>query len=346
MPPAQASIAGKHAEDYVRQNPGMPARKMARHLYHTEPKLFRNVEHARAMVRQILGVHGRKSRKYKSGPRKQMHRAPRQAGEIPLSVLPNGLTQVEAPLQISGPIKIGIISDLHIPFHHRESIEEAIRQFEKGGCNGIYINGDYVDAYESSDFQKDPRVRCMQSEIDIGHAFMKWLADRFQYRWWKFGNHEERVARRIAENTPELVGLTLPSGGAAATLEAFMESEQLGFITVDGRRECKMGKLAVWHGHELPRGLATPVNPARGLFLRTIDTALMGHGHRNSFHAEPSGTSGNIIGCWSIGCLCDTRPHYAVVNKWNHGAAMVTIDADGSFEVESFRIRHGKRQST
>jgi hypothetical protein len=40
------------------------------------------------------------------------------------------------------------------------------------------------------------------------------------------------------------------------------------------------------------------------------------------------------------------RPAYARLNKWNQGAAIVTVHADRSFDVENFRIQAGRvRQS-
>ena len=46
--------------------------------------------------------------------------------------------------------------------------------------------------------------------------------------------------------------------------------------------------------------------------------------------------------CFSTGCLCDLRPAYAVLNKWNHGAALVDVHAGGEFDVQNFRIADGK----
>jgi hypothetical protein len=50
--------------------------------------------------------------------------------------------------------------------------------------------------------------------------------------------------------------------------------------------------------------------------------------------------------CFSTGCLCDMRPAYAVLNKWNHGFAIVHVHSDRSFDVSNMRITSGKvRQS-
>jgi hypothetical protein len=46
------------------------------------------------------------------------------------------------------------------------------------------------------------------------------------------------------------------------------------------------GELPVLHGHEKGKGISSPVNQARGAFLRLLHTVLEGHGHRTSGHAE------------------------------------------------------------
>jgi hypothetical protein len=43
-----------------------------------------------------------------------------------------------------------------------------------------------------------------------------------------------------------------------------------------------------------------------------------------------------------VGCLCDLSPDYAIVNRWNHGFAIVDIDEDGSFEVHNHKIIDGR----
>jgi hypothetical protein len=46
--------------------------------------------------------------------------------------------------------------------------------------------------------------------------------------------------------------------------------------------------------------------------------------------------------CFSTGCLCDLRPPYAVLNKWNHGFALVQVKAGREFDVQNCRIVSGK----
>ena len=101
-----------------------------------------------------------------------------------------------------------------------------------------------------------------------------------------------------------------------------------------------LGGLAVFHGHELPMG-ASAVNPARGLYLKTGATVLIGHGHRSSQHTQYTWDKREIA-CWSCGALCDLNPEYARINAWNSGAAFVDVSASGEFDVTNFRIVAGK----
>ena len=83
------------------------------------------------------------------------------------------------------------------------------------------------------------------------------------------------------------------------------------------------------------------MNQARGAFLRLNHTVLEGHGHRTSTHSEPDMFGAERV-CFSTGCLCDLRPAYAVLNKWNHGFAVVTVHDGGEFDVQNLRVAAGR----
>jgi hypothetical protein len=95
----------------------------------------------------------------------------------------------------------------------------------------------------------------------------------------------------------------------------------------------------VFHGDELPRGMASPVNPARGAFLRTLSSLLHSHLHRTSEHTERT-MDDRIITCRTTGALCGLYPEYARINKWDHGFATVVVSEDGNYECELKRIIH------
>jgi hypothetical protein len=60
------------------------------------------------------------------------------------------------------------------------------------------------------------------------------------------------------------------------------------------------------------------------------------HFHQTSEHTEPT-ISGEIITCWSVGCLCNLHPEYMPLNKWNHGFAEI-YNEDGFFNVKNRKI--------
>ena len=101
-----------------------------------------------------------------------------------------------------------------------------------------------------------------------------------------------------------------------------------------------MGRLPFTHGHEFLNKASNPVNAARGLFLKTLSSAATGHYHQSSYHSETD-INGKLMSWWSMGCLAQLHPEYALLNKWNHGFA--TIETEGlDFELENMKIYKGK----
>jgi hypothetical protein len=90
------------------------------------------------------------------------------------------------------------------------------------------------------------------------------------------------------------------------------------------------------------RGFGAPVNAARGLFLKVKQSAIVGHTHRISEHSETT-LSGELITCWSTGCLSELSPDYnPVSNNYSHGFAHIQTKTDGNYSVKNFRILKGK----
>jgi hypothetical protein len=48
--------------------------------------------------------------------------------------------------------------------------------------------------------------------------------------------------------------------------------------------------------------------------------------------------------CYSTGCLCDLSPKYRpfAFTKWKHGAAIVEVNPDKTFQVFNFEIKEGQ----
>lgn len=321
------------AQRIVTEYPDHSARGLARMLVERTNQAL-TLEQARNRIRTILGVKGRHLRKYATAPRPA-----RQAGEV--RRMPASMAEPWVPHDLGVVGRVGILSDIHVPYHDEVAVRAAVEHLGEAGVAAILLNGDTCDFYSISRWQKDPSKRDFKGELEACREFAAWLREQFPGIpiVLKAGNHEERWTHYIWQHAPEL------SSDRLTSLVSWLHIDQHGIDYVDDQRPVMVGKLPVLHGHELPKGLAAPVNVARGAFLRTLSTVLVGHSHRSSGHAE-SDMWHNEIFTWSTGCLCDLTPEYARINRWNHGGAIVTVEADGEFSVENFRISAGKvRQS-
>jgi predicted phosphodiesterase len=320
----------------VEAHPDAPARTLARRIVE-ETNGALTLEQARTRVRSALGLCGAAKRKEASS--KNLHREPRPAGtryEMPKS---QARPWTVFDLGVVG--NVGILSDIHVPYHDEATVYAAIDCLQGQKIDALLLNGDWVDFYSISRHERNPKYRNFKGELDAGRAFLIWVRQEFPdiRIVAKLGNHEERWDRWLWEHAPEI------SDDPIMGIDNWFGFNNLGIELVKDKRIITLGKLPVLNGHEKGNGISSPVNQARGAFMRLHHTVLEGHGHRTSVHAEPN-MFGEETVCFSTGCLCDMRPEYAVLNKWNQGFAHVKVHADGQFDVTNLRIHAGKvRQS-
>jgi hypothetical protein len=125
-------------------------------------------------------------------------------------------------------------------------------------------------------------------------------------------------------------------------LEERLQLNEQKVTLLDDKVLVKAGKLSITHGHHIFKGIFVPVSPARGAFLRAKQSVIVGHLHRGSFHPETD-LDGNVIGCWSTGCLCELKPTYSpMVSNSQHGFAHILVEPSGDFTVKNYQIINGK----
>ena len=314
------------AKRLCRKFPDAPARTLAKRLV-KESNGAITVEQARGRIRKQFGVNGNYNRKTVKSP---TVRAPRKAGEV---TLPPSSAEPWTPHRLAVTGRVGILSDVHVPYHSEVAVNAAVAYLKAQEPAALLLNGDIADFYAISRYMKDPTQRDFKGELEAVRQFIAWIRQEFPAIpiVYKLGNHEERFQHWLWEHAPEICD------DHRMSLCAWLEFEKHGITMVDDQRPIMLGKLPVLHGHELPKGMAAPVNVARGAFLRTLSTVLVGHSHKTSNHAE-SDMWHHETGCWSTGCLCDLRPDYARINRWNWGFAMVTVYDRGAFDVQNFRV--------
>jgi predicted phosphodiesterase len=230
-----------------------------------------------------------------------------------------------------------VLSDVHMPFHDKRTVELAVERAVELKAHGVLLNGDILDCHELSRWEKSPDDPRIKSEIEMGKELLAWLRGKLPRAKivWKDGNHEERLHAYLLANARALYGL------AAVSWPSLLEFAKRRVHYVSDRRIVRLGELNVIHGHEYRPNITAPVNPARGLFLRAKNVALCGHFHQTSEHHEPTIT-GKAQGAWSTGCACNLAPRYMPLNKWNHGFAMVYLRRGGRFEVRNHRVLDGQ----
>lgn len=328
------ALVGKVVKSYLRKFPDSPSRTLAKLMFKENPALFTSEDTARKRVRYYRGQNGTAQRQAIAD-----RTFFKEAGSrCPFEDIPEGMTDFKdwTPFRIEGE-RILFLSDVHVPYHDKTALTLALKYGVEQNVDTIFLNGDFLDFYALSFFEKDPRKRDFGHEVDTARKVFGIIRNAFPKAkiYFKLGNHEERYERWMRVKAPELLGVK------DFELTSVLGLSDLCVTLVPGKRICKMGKLFAIHGHELSKGIAAPVNPARGFYLKAKESVIGGHHHQSSQHSEKT-VGDTIISAWSVGCLCDLHPEYAPVNNWCLGFALIRVEADGSFQVENKKVLNGR----
>lgn len=324
-------------KQYIDQFPNLPNRTLASLMFTREEGLFSNIENARDRVRYYKGAHG--SKDLKSAMKEKHTDKPNHSSILEGLAKLKILSQAEemSPV-VLGQGKYLILSDIHLPFHEEEALSAALNYGVDNTPDCIILNGDILDCYDVSRFSKEIRRPKISEELEMGRNFLQYLRELFptQPIYYKFGNHEERMRAYILRNARELADLE------DVSLETLLRLHDYKIIPVN-REMIRLGKLTVLHGHELGESVFSPVNPARGFFLKAKASTIVGHYHQVSHHSE-NNLHGEQVGVWSMGSLCNLSPEYRpyAFTKWSNGFAYVIVNEDLSFSVDNFKIIQGQ----
>jgi len=230
--------------------------------------------------------------------------------------------------------KIGILSDIHFPYHDLAALTCAIKHLKDQKIDCLYLAGDCFDFYAISRFERDPDKRDFKKEVEMNRDFLQKLRDIFRDIpiYFKLGNHENRYARALNNDAEEFAQLH------DLQFDIFFRLDKLNIIMIEDWRGMEMGDLLVLHGHELYSGGG--VNPSQNLFNKTICNTLIGHVHRTSNTQKKTGFK-EFINTYSIGCLTILSPKYMPFSMHNHGFAVVEIE-NGKSKVHNIQIKDGK----
>lgn len=322
-------IKGKIVKDFIAKNPDMPYKQMARILYKKNPEMWFSAESTRRLIRYHVGSAGSQSR---ASLPKDFIMPPKRT--VTYGMPKSDCNKREVFNIPSGVRRLGILSDIHLPYHDEVALSVAVAYLKEAKIDALLLNGDTMDFYGMSTHEKDPRKRRFKAEIDCFKEFIEWIKQELDVPiYFKVGNHEYRYERWMMLKAPELLDI-----------DSFKFSEVLqfgkhGIIEIGSSTRIKAGKFSIYHGHEF-KG-SGGVNPARWLSLKAKISSAVGHFHKASEHVWRD--SDDVTrACYSFGCLCDMSPEYLPENEWTQGFAILHLDKNGDYVMNNKKIINGK----
>ncbi len=335
----ETTLKGEIVKDYLQRFPKTKKNTLARIIYKENQEVFKDKESVRDIIRYYRGKKGIETRTncadktFYEDKNKNSRGFEKLSPKLP--EMPEGLATLEDwQIEIiTGDYKILVLSDVHIPFHSKKHFEMAIERGIKNDVDFVLLNGDFLDFYGLSRWEKDPRIRNFMDERVMMVAGLNYIRSRFPKARivFKEGNHEERYECYMATKAAEIFGIE------DFEFEKVFRLNDFGIEYVKNKRPIKLNELFILHGHEYKFNISNPVNPARGLYMRTKVNSMCGHFHQSSNHSE-SNLEGKYITTWSIGHLGDPHPKYMPLNKWNWGFAEIETCGDRSFQVHNYKI--------
>jgi predicted phosphodiesterase len=331
------TLKGQIVNEYLAKFPNTPHSTLAKKIYKENVETFKNEDSVRSIIRYYTGNHGERHRKYAKEHKTEKAERANNLGVPNPFYLPEEDNEPFEPFVLPGGKTYAILSDVHFPYQDNQALTTSLTFMSKmDKLNGIVLNGDILDFYQLSRYEKDPKARRFSQELEIGRQFLAMLNKEFDVPiYYKIGNHEERYEAYLRIKAPELLDIE------DFRLDVLLRFGEHNCHLITDKRPIKAGKLNIMHGHEFGRSVFSPVNPARGYYMRAKANVICGHNHQTSEHTEPD-MNGKVTTTWSMGALCNLRPAYMPYNKWNHGFAEVEIDKDGGFYLNNYRIVNGK----
>jgi hypothetical protein len=184
------------ARQLVRRHPTHPARSLARRLVE-EANGAITLEQARYRIRAQFGQSGKRGKP-------AAKRAARKPGQG--VAMPPSKAEKWEPYVLETTGIVGILSDIHVPFHSEVALQAAVGHFKTVGIDALILNGDTCDFYAISRWIKDPKKRDFRGEITAATQLLAWLRQEFPGVpiIFKAGNHEERWKHWLWQHAPEI----------------------------------------------------------------------------------------------------------------------------------------------
>lgn len=233
--------------------------------------------------------------------------------------------------RVANTINIVVLGDLHFPFHSRQCIALVLYFLNWLKPEVLILNGDIVDFYALSRFDRDPnRITKLQEELDETLYFLKRVRRCLPSSEiiYMEGNHENRLRRWISSH-PEVCSLRVLS------LPSLLEFGKQDIQFVEYENYLHRYGLLFHHG-DLARKHSGYT--AKAMVEKWKTSGISNHTHRlGSYFVSGFGQQAKWI---ENGCLCSLNPHYYHgTPDWQQGFSVINWDEkQGRSFVESIEI--------
>ena len=322
LKPYVVEIIENAIDVYKRTGISTSKRELAKTLVVLHPDIFKNEEAARSAVRNALHCNG--TIKY-SGTEDLIR-------EYALMQMPVIELENIEPFVIPSIYKNALlIADLHSLFYSPLARDLAYDYGIKRGCDCVIIDGDFMDFYGLSRFDKTPTtLERFYNEREWGIDNLQLLQRLFKKVFLKEGNHDLRRELYFAK-----MGLQVDDFKELANYEDYLFFNGSTVDFIEDYRIIHYGKLNIIHGHEMSRGGG--VHVAHNRLISAFDNICSAHSHRVQSDTKKT-INGEVYGSWSLGCMCNLNARYSPMNEWLNGFAVCQKEENGFFEFENKKI--------
>jgi hypothetical protein len=235
-----------------------------------------------------------------------------------------------------------VISDIHIPFQDDDAVALMKLYAKDYKPDNLYINGDMLDFYSLSSFDKSPdRKETLVQEVYQGRQFLhdmrKVVGEDCNITFLE-GNHEARLQRYFWRN-PEMYGLDVLELSKLLDLKKY----NVGFIGVDpdywsaDTGHAKQGDALILHGDSRLNGAKGGIHGSYNTMKAMGISTVNGHDHKLGLRFYQNAYS--KLFALGTGCLCKV-PGNA---DYEQGFGTFTTTEDGvNVEPRTHRIQDGE----
>jgi predicted phosphodiesterase len=221
-----------------------------------------------------------------------------------------------------------VMNDIQIPFQDTPVLDLVLSFIDDLKPYGVVLNGDIVDCYELSTYDKNPLTKAsFQAEITGAGKLLARLAKVTKERVWIGGNHEDRLRRYLWRNAPAL-GLD-----ADQQFHEWFHLADHGFQWKPYGAYMKLGKLVLTHGSMVRTHSAYT---AKCHFEKYGASVMIGHTHRLGIYYRTNASG--VYAAYENGCLCRLDPEYAQCPDWQQGFSVVHVESNGYFHVQQIPV--------